>query len=96
VKPVVVVSGVLKSAWASNHTTPRSDARRPDIVPTAVLQFPESTRWNSPPATGPRIQERQCGASFATTARPATEPLDARPSVLEPIQESEHPTPHSI
>jgi hypothetical protein len=66
VKPVLVVSGVLKSAWASNHTTPRSA-----IVPTAVLQFPESTRGNSPSATASRTcseTRRSSSKAVATSA----------------------------
>src|SRR5215212_498154 len=70
VKPVVV-SGVLKSAWASNHTTPRSAASRPAIVPTAVLQFPESTRGNAPSATASRTcsaTRRSSSKAVATSA----------------------------
>src|SRR5215208_5357396 len=47
--PVVVVSGVLNSPWASNQTMPKSHAPAPESVPTAaMLQLPESTSGNSP------------------------------------------------
>jgi hypothetical protein len=47
-KPLVVVSGVWKSAWASNHTIPNPCVPAPDTVPTQALQLPEITRGCSP------------------------------------------------
>src|SRR5215213_4403025 len=90
VKPVVVVSGVLKSAWASNHTTPRSAASRPAIVPTAVLQFPESTRGNAPSATASRTcsaTRRSSSKAVATSAGGFLRLVVARRSLaVGPIQ----------
>src|SRR5579862_3355403 len=45
-KPDVVVSGVVASPWASNQTTPVVSQPQPQTLPTAALQFPESTRGN--------------------------------------------------
>ena len=47
-KPVVVVSGVLQSAWASNQNTARDAGESPARVPGAVLQLPLRTSGNRP------------------------------------------------
>ena len=53
--PLVVVSGVLKSAWPSNQISPTSSSfgnvpARPAMTPTVELQLPESTKGNLPVA----------------------------------------------
>ncbi len=44
---VVVASGWLKSTCPSSQTKPRSSQPIPDIVPTALLQLPDSTSGKS-------------------------------------------------
>ena len=62
-KPLTVVSGVLKSACASSHSTPRSP--RPLIVAAAIApnvtpQLPPSTIGNAPFARAARARTATC------------------------------------
>jgi hypothetical protein len=49
-KPERLSSGVSKSAWPSNQTTPRSGREMPPVVPRHVMQLPESVS-GKPPAS---------------------------------------------
>ena len=46
----MVVSGVLKSLWASNQTTPGAGSSSPATIPTEAKQLPERTTGNAPSA----------------------------------------------
>ena len=76
--PVVVESGVLKSACASNQTLPSPSAPTPATVPRQLWQFPASTT-GSPPA--PATSRTQTASAWTTPIEAAIS-LRASPSQL--------------
>lgn len=69
--PDVFSSGTSKSAWASNHTTPRSSALIPAAVPRALLQLTASTRGNAPSTSASltRLARRRINSMILAISR---------------------------
>lgn len=70
-KPDALLSGVLRSPWASNQRTAVPGAPMLVTAPMAALQLPERTTGRRPAATAPR--QLDSGANLRMEALPEIE-----------------------